>query len=101
MVRRLSGTTLPEFAGKAVFRLLGMRDTMFQPPDSLRPRIAPTEILEKGHLILRGVVHDPTARNMGGVAGHAGLFSTADDLGRSFQTILYKAAWQCQPNVNP
>ena len=101
MVRRLSGTTLPEFAGKAVFQLLGMRDTMFQPPDSLRPRIAPTEILEKGHLILRGVVHDPTARNMGGVAGHAGLFSTADDLGRFCQMMLDKGAWQGQRIFSP
>jgi uncharacterized protein YbbC (DUF1343 family)/CubicO group peptidase (beta-lactamase class C family) len=101
MVRRLSGTTLPEFAGKAVFQLLGMRDTMFQPSDSLRPRIAPTEILEKGHLILRGVVHDPTARNMGGVAGHAGLFSTADDLGRFCQMMLDKGAWQGQRIFSP
>src|SRR5579864_2786138 len=88
IVRRLSGETLPEFAAKTVFNPLEMRDTMFQPPDSLRPRIAPTEMLEKSHVILRGVVHDPTARNMGGIAGHAGLFSTADDLGRFCQMML-------------
>ena len=101
IVRRLSGRTLPEFAGQTVFEPLGMRDTMFQPPDSLRPRIAPTEMLEKSHVILRGVVHDPTARNMGGIAGHAGLFSTADDLGRFCQMMLDKGSWQGQRIFSP
>ena len=81
IVRRLSGQTLPDYVRDAVFGPLGMHDTMFQPPAALRPRIAPTEMIEKSHLPLRGVVHDPTARNMGGIAGHAGLFSTAEDLG--------------------
>ena len=61
---------------------------MFQPPASLVPRIAPTERVPKTGPPLRGVVHDPTARNMGGVAGHAGLFSTADDLSRFAQMML-------------
>ena len=62
---------------------------MFQPPASLVPRIAPTERCPvKTGPPLRGVVHDPTARNMGGVAGHAGLFSTADDLSRFAQMML-------------
>ena len=61
---------------------------MFQPPASLVPRIAPTEELTRNGPPLRGVVHDPTARNMGGVAGHAGLFSTADDLARFAQMML-------------
>jgi uncharacterized protein YbbC (DUF1343 family)/CubicO group peptidase (beta-lactamase class C family) len=73
IVKRVSGMPLNEFAKKHVFDPLGMKETMFVPPESLRPRVAPTE-----HL--RGVVHDPTARRMGGVAGHAGLFSTAADL---------------------
>ena len=73
VVTRVSGLPLDRFAKKYVFDPLGMNETMFVPPDSLKPRIAPTE-----HL--RGVVHDPTARRMGGVAGHAGLFSTAADL---------------------
>ena len=101
IVRRLSGETLPEFAGKLVFQPLGMHDTMFLPPESLRPRIAPTELLEKNHLLLRGVVHDPTARNMGGVAGHAGLFSTAGDLARFCQLLLDKGAWQGQRIFSP
>ena len=101
MVRRLSGSTLPDFASHTIFQPLGMRDTMFQPPESLRSRIAPTEMTEKSHMVLRGVVHDPTARNMGGVAGHAGLFSTADDLGRFCQMLLDKGSWQGQRIFSP
>jgi len=88
IVHRLSGEMLPDYAGKTVFAPLGMRETMFLPPPSLRPRIAPTEMLDKEHLLLRGVVHDPTSRYMGGIAGHAGLFSTADDLARFCQMML-------------
>ena len=88
IVRRVSGETLDKFAHDRIFGPLGMKDTMFLPPASLRPRIAPTENCTplgwpcegSGMSMLRGVVHDPTARRMGGVAGHAGLFSTAADL---------------------
>ncbi|MDQ6665218.1 MAG: DUF1343 domain-containing protein, partial [Acidobacteriota bacterium] len=89
IVRRLSGESEPEFLRQILFEPLAMHDTMFNPPASLRPRIAPTEELKTGD-VLRGVVHDPTSRNMGGVAGHAGLFSTADDLSRFCQTMLDK-----------
>ena len=57
------------------------------PPASWRPKIAPTQYDENEHM-LRGVVHDPTARRMGGVAGHAGLFSTGDDLAKFAQALL-------------
>ena len=88
IVHRVSGKTLDEFCRTRIFEPLGMRDTMFNPPASLLPRIAPTEKCtqygwpcdQPGGTILRGVVHDPTARRMLGVAGHAGLFSTASDL---------------------
>jgi uncharacterized protein YbbC (DUF1343 family)/CubicO group peptidase (beta-lactamase class C family) len=80
IVRRLAETSLPDFVRAEVFAPLGMHESMFLPPQRLRSRIAPTEEV-KGE-ILRGVVHDPTARNMGGVAGHAGLFTTAADLSR-------------------
>lgn len=76
IVRRVSGETLDMFARKNVFEPLGMRDTGFRAVESSTTRIAPTE---NG---LRGVVHDPTARRMGGVAGHAGLFTTAVDLAK-------------------
>jgi uncharacterized protein YbbC (DUF1343 family) len=89
LVHRLSGQTLADYARDNVFRPLGMKETMFQPPASLRPRIAPTERWPiKDGAPLRGVVHDPTARNMGGIAGHAGVFSTADDLARFAQMML-------------
>jgi uncharacterized protein YbbC (DUF1343 family) len=88
IVRRVSGLALDEFAHRNIFEPLGMKDTMFLPPESLRPRIAPTEPCTDfgwpcegpDMKIMRGVVHDWTARRMGGVAGHAGLFSTAADL---------------------
>jgi len=88
IVHRLSGQMLSDYARQNVFLPLGMKDTMFQPPASLVPRIAPTERPNKTGVPLRGVVHDPTARNMGGVAGHAGLFSTADDLSRFAQMMI-------------
>ena len=96
IVRRVTGQTLEVFARDRIFRPLGMRDTGFNPPSSLRPRIAPTEPCAPlawpcggdGAVMLRGRVHDPTARRMGGVAGHAGLFSTAGDLARFCRMML-------------
>lgn len=78
IVKRVSGVPLDVFAARTIFTPLGMKDTGFTPAAALVPRIAPTERIDGK--ILRGVVHDPTARRMGGVAGHAGLFSTAADL---------------------
>src|SRR4051794_26537117 len=80
LVHRLSGQFVSDYTRDNIFKPLGMKDTMFQPPASLRPRIAPTERIPKTGPPLRGVVHDPTARNMGGIAGHAGMFSDVDDL---------------------
>ena len=96
IVRRVTGQTLDQFARDRIFRPLGMRDTGCNPPASLRPRIAPTEPCAPlawpcggdGAVMLRGRVHDPTARRMGGVAGHAGLFSTAGDLARFCRMLL-------------
>lgn len=88
IVRRLTGQTLSDFARDNFFEPLGMRDTMFQPPPALRARIAPTEIDPVTGQPLRGVVHDETSRYMGGVAGHAGLFTTADDLAKFAQMML-------------
>ncbi len=88
LVHRLSGEMLSDYARKNVFEPLGMKDTAFQPPASWVPRIAPTERLTPSGPPLRGVVHDPTSRYMGGVAGHAGVFATADDLARYAQMML-------------
>ena len=87
LVERLSGESMDQYAEKHVFGPLGMKQTRFLPPPSWQSRIAPTEEDEKHHM-LRGVVHDPTARRMGGVAGHAGVFSTADDLAMFAQALL-------------
>jgi uncharacterized protein YbbC (DUF1343 family) len=90
IVRRLGGKPLPDFARENVFAPLGMADTMFQPPAALRARIAPTEKLKGEATSLRGVVHDETTRYMGGIAGHAGLFTTAEDLSRFARMMLAK-----------
>ncbi len=87
VVHRVSGQTLDAFARSEVFKPLKMRDTTFRPDATLRSRIAPTERDQHGEM-LRGVVHDPTSRRMGGVAGHAGLFSTASDLARYARMML-------------
>ncbi|MGB6387174.1 MAG: serine hydrolase [Terriglobales bacterium] len=87
LVERLSGESLDQYTARHVFEPLGMKETRYLPPSSWEARIAPTEEDENHHL-LRGVVHDPTARRMGGVAGHAGLFSTADDSAIFAQSLL-------------
>ena len=87
LVERLSGESLDEYSAQHIFGPLGMKETRFLPPQSWVARIAPTEEDENQHL-LRGVVHDPTARRMGGVAGDAGVFSTADDLAIFAQALL-------------
>jgi len=96
IVARVSGEPLDVFARKHVFDPLGMKETLFRPPKTLEARIAPTERCEMlawpcntpGAPMLRGVVHDPTARRMGGVAGHAGVFSTVADLARFARALL-------------
>ncbi len=87
VVRRVSGMPLNEFAARTVFEPLKMESTRFLPPEEWRGRIAPTEKDENG-VMLRGVVHDPTSRKMGGVTGHAGLFTTAGDLAKYARMIL-------------
>ncbi len=86
LVERVSAMPLDKYAQAHIFAPLGMNETRFNPPGEWRVRIAPTEY--EGRTMLRGVVHDPTARRMGGVAGHAGVFSTADDLARFAQAML-------------
>jgi len=87
IIERVSGETLDEYATRHIFVPLQMLHTRFVPPAAWRARIAPTQYDENEHM-LRGVVHDPTARRMGGVAGHAGLFSTGDDLAKFAQALL-------------
>src|SRR5438477_11089645 len=95
IVARVSGMTLDRFVAERLYKPLGMTRTMFNPPQAIVGQIAPTQPCAQVEApcdgpggILRGGVHDPTARRMGGVAGHAGLFSTADDLARYCQMLL-------------
>ncbi|HEY4053425.1 MAG TPA: exo-beta-N-acetylmuramidase NamZ domain-containing protein [Terriglobales bacterium] len=87
IVERVSGMQLDVYCAQNIFSPLGMSHTRFLPPADWIPQIAPTQYDENNHM-LRGVVHDPTSRRMGGVAGHAGLFSTADDLAKFAQMLL-------------
>ena len=97
IVTRITGQSLDAYLKRAVFEPLGMKETGFNPPRTLWPRIAPTERCAEQDAWpckrpdaapLRGVVHDPTARRMGGIAGHAGLFSTARDLQRFARMLI-------------
>ncbi len=101
LVEKLSGLTLDEYTRRFIVEPLGLMHTRFLPPESWLPRIAPTEYEHDpipsgvagsktypGDAMLRGVVHDPTSRRMGGVAGHAGLFSTGDDVSVYAQSLL-------------
>jgi len=105
LVERLSGLPLDVYAQRHIITPLGLKHTRFLPPDSWLPFIAPTEYEHgksasgvaglatgPGDVVLRGVVHDPTARRMGGVAGHAGLFSTGDDVAAYAQALLDRRA---------
>lgn len=107
LVARVSGMPLDKYAKAHVFIPLGMTRTAFNPPASWRAKIAPSQwgnatmntpvgaaVSSGPHEMLRGVVHDPTARRMGGVAGHAGLFSTADDVAKFAQAMLDRRALQ-------
>jgi serine-type D-Ala-D-Ala carboxypeptidase len=88
IVEAVSGERLDVFLDEHVFHPLGMTDTFFRPADSLKARVAPTELTPPRGYPLQGEVHDENAYALGGVAGHAGLFSTAADLSVFAQMML-------------
>ena len=88
VVERVSGKMLDVLLAERVYGPLGMRDTQFNPPEALKPRIAPTEVQAFRGGQVWGVVHDENAWAMGGVSGHAGLFSSARDLAVFEQMLL-------------
>jgi CubicO group peptidase (beta-lactamase class C family) len=102
LVEKLTGETEDAYVQQNIFAPLGMTQTCYLPPPSQLPRIAPTAIDDESSAdpgknpdfgrLLRGTVHDPTARRMGGVAGHAGVFSTAHDVGLFAQALLDRLA---------
>ena len=81
IVEQVTGRTLDSFADSELFEPLGMTSTFFRPDSALHPRIAPTERDPWRGRIVVGEPHDENSHHLGGVAGHAGLFSTIDDLG--------------------
>jgi CubicO group peptidase (beta-lactamase class C family) len=87
LVEKLSGLTLNNYEARYIAGPLGLKHTRFLPPESWQPEIAPTQY-DEHKVMLRGTVHDPTSRRMGGVAGHAGLFSTANDVAIYAQNLL-------------
>ena len=88
LVARVTGEPLDAYLARHVFAPLGMRDTRYRPPASELPRIAPTEYDPWRQRKLRGEVHDENAAALGGVSGHAGLFSTGTDLARLARAYL-------------
>ncbi len=91
LIEKLSGVGLDKYADSVFFKPLGMRTTMYNPPAMLLPRTAPTEIddyWQKTGVAVRGRVHDENAAVLGGVSGHAGLFSTTSDLAIMMQMLL-------------
>jgi uncharacterized protein YbbC (DUF1343 family)/CubicO group peptidase (beta-lactamase class C family) len=98
LVERVSGLPLEVYAQRNITAPLGMADSGYLPPAEKRNRIAPTQYvtpdgtLSNAGTMLRGVVHDPTARRMDGVAGHAGFFSTATDVSTFAQALLDRLA---------
>src|SRR5881227_3438205 len=94
IVEVVAGEPLDKFLTRRVFEPLGMNETMFRPADSLRTRIAPTEVNPPRGYPLRGEVHDENAYALGGVAGHAGIFSTAADLSVFAQMMLNGGEFQ-------
>jgi beta-N-acetylhexosaminidase len=89
IIEQLTGETLEQFAKGHIFAPLGMSDTMYNPPASLRARIAPTELdTDFRKRLLHGEVHDENAFALGGVSGNAGLFSTASDVAAFAQMLL-------------
>ncbi len=89
IIERLTGRTLDDLARTTIFSPLGMTNTMYRPPKKLWPTIAPTEIDNNlRHRLVQGEVHDENAFAIGGVSGHAGLFSTAPDLAAFCQMLL-------------
>jgi uncharacterized protein YbbC (DUF1343 family)/CubicO group peptidase (beta-lactamase class C family) len=99
IVHRVSHMPLNVFCKREVFTPLGMTDTSFKPSPALKPRIAPTDY--QGNGLRWGQVSDPTSYRMGGVAGHAGVFSTADDLARLAQMLVNGGESQGNPMLSP
>lgn len=99
IVELVSGESLDNFSRKNIFAPLGMKHTMYNPPDSWKKDIAATEVIDGQPL--RGTVHDPLARLMAGVSGNAGLFSNAYDLSIYCRMLLNRGVWNGRRILSP
>jgi CubicO group peptidase (beta-lactamase class C family) len=99
LVQTISGDSLDQFSRKNIFETLGLRHTTFKPQGAIAERSAPTE--QRDGRWIKGEVHDPRAFFLGGVAGHAGLFSTADDLAVFAQMVLNQGEIQGRRILSP
>lgn len=93
IIEKVSGKQIDQFVRETVFEPLGMNSTYYNPPASRMKRIVPTEYSEEEGAFVRGHVHDENAYSLGGVTGHAGLFSTASDLAIFAQMMLNKGMY--------
>ena len=99
LVHRMTGKNIHEYSQEVIFAPLGMTETGYLPVASLRARAAVTQ--ERDGRPMRGEVHDPRAWAMGGIAGHAGLFSTARDLAKYAQMLINDGTWRGVRVLNP
>ncbi len=102
IIEKVTGKTLDKFADEEVFKPLGMMHTMYNPPASLKDSCAPTETDNYfRNRQLQGEVHDETSFLMGGVAGHAGLFSNVNDLAKFLKMLLNKGSFDGKQLIKP
>lgn len=103
VIERITGQRLDEFVRERIFTPMGMNSTMYRPPESVRDRVAPTEVRPGATTPLHGRVHDENAESIGGVSGHAGLFGSARDLAAFAQMMLnggyYNGTWLLRPTT--
>ena len=101
VIEKVTNSSLDKFCKKEIFEPLGMNDTYFNPPDSVKYKIPPTEndTYWRNRLI-KGEVHDETASLLGGVSGHAGLFSNVEDLAKFLLLILNKGFYKNKRIIN-
>ena len=102
IIEKAAGKSLNDFCKENIFIPLGMTSTYFNPPDSLKYKIAPTEVDDYWrHRLIWGEVHDETASLLNGVAGHAGLFSTAEDISKLINVLLNKGIFERKQFIEP
>jgi CubicO group peptidase (beta-lactamase class C family) len=102
LIEKVTGEKLDQFCKEEIFQPLQMKNTYFNPPDSLKYKIAPTEYDDYWrNKLVWGTVHDENSALMGGIAGHAGVFSTANDLSHLLQMLLNGGKYNSEQLINP